>query len=158
MVTTALDWFEATELPPGSNPFAIAVLLTTPASTSACVTAYVAEHVVSAPGARLVAKQLIADNVPVPEKEFGAVASSMLIPCTVTFPLLCTANEYVTESPAADTDVGVTDFTNVRAGAAASVMVTVEGVEDTAPPAGGRADAVAVLVTCPASTSAWVVT
>ena len=89
-VTTALDGFELVGVVvPGAVPVATAVLVTEPASTSACVTTYVAVHVVDSAGARVVAGQLIGDNVPVPEND----ASATLMLLIVTLPVLVTRNE-----------------------------------------------------------------
>src|SRR5580765_4365811 len=52
-VTVSLD-VAVTGAPVGGVPDAVAVLTTWPASTSAWVVVYVAEHVVDAPGARVV--------------------------------------------------------------------------------------------------------
>ncbi|GAA3026186.1 hypothetical protein GCM10017559_60110 [Streptosporangium longisporum] len=60
--------------------------------------------------------------------------------------------------PAAVTVVGEAVFSSARPAAGVAVTVTVDGSEATAGPVGGVPKAVAVLVTAPASTSAWVVT
>jgi hypothetical protein len=52
--------------------------------------------------------------------------------------------------------VGFADFTIVIAGAGAAVTVELDGGDVTSPPVGGVPVAVAVFVTEPASTSAWV--
>ena len=69
-----------TSVPLGSVPVTVAELSTTPASTSAWVSVYVAVHVVDAPGASVVTGQ---ETVPT----FG---SSTTTPVRVTLPVLVT--------------------------------------------------------------------
>ena len=89
-VTTADDGFESVGVVvPGAVPDATAVLVTEPASTSACVMTYVAVQVVDAAGARVVVGQLIGDNVPVPENDVSLTAMLVI----VTLPVLVTKNE-----------------------------------------------------------------
>ena len=88
------------------------MLVTTPAFTSAWVTVYVAVHVVVAPGANVVTGHEITGAVPVPVN----VVSVTETPVRSTLPVFVTRKLYVTTSPAAPTDVGSTDFTNVNAG------------------------------------------
>ena len=66
MLTTAVDGGDVTAGPVGGVPVAVAVLVTTPAFTSAWVTVYVAVHVVVAPGASVVTGHEITGAVPVP--------------------------------------------------------------------------------------------
>jgi hypothetical protein len=150
--TVALDGDDVTAGPDGGVPDAVAVFVTEPASTSACVTEYVVVHVSCAPGARFPAGHVTGDNVPVPVK----APSFTVTRCRVTFPVLITANEYVTDWPAADTAAGDADFTTDRPGAGAAETVALDGSDVTAGPEGGVPDAVAEFVTEPASTSACV--
>jgi hypothetical protein len=68
--------------PVGGVPVAVAVLFTTPASTSACVSAYDFVHVVDAPGASVVAGQ-------VTEPIFGSETPTLV---SVTLPVFVTTN------------------------------------------------------------------
>ena len=87
----------------------------------------------------------------------GAVSVSAIDrPVTVTLPVFFTANEYETVCPAAVTLVGVADLVSVNAALVVAVTVAEDGADVTAAPVGGVPDAVAVLVTDPASRSAWV--
>jgi hypothetical protein len=90
-VTLAVDGGEVRVVPPGSLADAVAVLLTDPASMSACVTAYVAVHVTLAAGASDAAPagQVTDDIVPVPENAPSVTPT----PCIVTLPVLVTTNE-----------------------------------------------------------------
>ena len=75
----------------------------------------------------------------------------------VTLPVLLTSNEYVISSPAAAALGGSADLTSVRAGwrSIGTSRVDVGGVSGGAL-SGGEPLAVAVLVSVPASASAWV--
>ena len=94
----------------------------------------------------------ITGAVPVPVN----VVSATVIPVRSTLPVFVTRKLYVTTSPAAPTDVGSTDFTIVNDATAGMVTTAVSGGEVTAGPTGGVPVAVAVFVTAPAFTSAWV--
>jgi hypothetical protein len=64
---------------------------------------------------------------------------------------------YVTTSPTEDTELGLADFSIVSEGAAGASTVADDGGDSgVVTPAGGVAVAVAVLLTEPASMSAWV--
>jgi hypothetical protein len=73
----------------GGSALAIAVFVSDPASISACVTAYVAVHVVLSSGANVVAGHVIADNEPVPLNELSLID----MPSNVTLPVFVTRNE-----------------------------------------------------------------
>ena len=66
-VTTASSGGDVTSEPLGGVPVAVAVFVTFPALMSAWVTAYVAVHVVLAPGANVVTGHVTADMVPAPD-------------------------------------------------------------------------------------------
>ena len=82
---------DVTTGPEGGVPDAVAVLVTTPAFTSAWVIVRVAVHVVDAPGANVVDEQLIADK--------PANGSATFTEVNVTLPVFVTANENVCTSP-----------------------------------------------------------
>ena len=65
VAVAVLDAFEVTVGPAGLRPVTVAVLLTEPASTSACVIVYgaVVVQVVLAPGASVVAGQVVAPTL-----------------------------------------------------------------------------------------------
>jgi hypothetical protein len=153
-VTVAVEAGEVTVPPAGVVPDTVAELLMTPLSMSAWVAVYVKVQVVVAAGARVVAAQVIAPTVSAVDGLVKASATARLL--TVTLPLLVTAKEYVTLSPALATEVGLADFTRVSAAAGAAVTVAVEAVEVTAAPTGGVPVAVAELLMTPLSMSAWV--
>ena len=142
---------ETTELvtvttePDGDVPAAVAVLFTVPASTSACVNAYTFVHVIDAAGASVPTGQLTGPT-------FGSLTPTLV---NVTLPVFFTTNEYPIVEPADIPDGAPADFVNVIAGDRVT-GVTTELVAVTAAPVGGFPDAVAVLFTVPASTSAWV--
>jgi hypothetical protein len=142
-VTTEL--VVVTAEPVGGVPVAVAVLFTVPASTSACVNVYVFVHVVVAAGASCDTGQ---DTVPT----FGSLTPTLV---NVTLPVFFTRNEYAIVEPADMPDGAPADFVSVIAGVRVTGVV-VELVVVTAAPVGGVPDAVAVLFTVPASTSAWV--
>jgi hypothetical protein len=125
-------------------------LVTEPASTSACVSEYVAVHVVAASGATLVVGHEMADKLPVPENPSSTIAR----PVAVTFPVFVTKNEYVTVSPALLTVVGLADLVSVSAGVWVAVTVAVDGAETSGLPETGVPDAVAVSEMLPLSRSA----
>ena len=83
-----VTWFDGTGgigVPPGGVPTTVAVLTTDPASTSACVTVWVAVHVVDAPGASVV------DG----HDDAGRCSASVTaMPVIVTLPVLVTRNVY----------------------------------------------------------------
>ena len=142
-VTTEL--VAVTAAPVGGVPLAVAVLFTVPASTSACVSVYDFVHVVVAAGASCDTGQ---DTVPT----FGSLTPTLV---NVTLPVFFTRNEYAIVEPADIPDGAPADFVNVIAGPA-GIVVSVESAFVRADPVGGVPVAVAVLATCPASTSAWV--
>ena len=72
-----------------------------------------------------------------------------------TFPVFVTTNRYEIVEPAVTPDGAPACLSNVMPGEDVIVEVAVS-VEVTGGPDGGTADSVAVLTTCPASTSAWV--
>jgi hypothetical protein len=72
-----------TAAPVGGVPAAVAVFTTEPASTSACVSVYDAEHVVDPPGASVATGQ---DTAPT----FGSETPTEV---NVTFPVFVTTNE-----------------------------------------------------------------
>jgi hypothetical protein len=74
--------------PDGGVPETVAVFVIEPASRSACVTAYVAVHVVDALGANVLAGQLIVLN--------PGNGSATPTEDNVTLPVFVTTNEYVT--------------------------------------------------------------
>ena len=95
--------------PLGGDPVADAVLMIDPAFTSVWVMVRVAVQVVEAPGANVVAGQVMADR--------PGIGSLMLRPVSVTLPVLDTANEKVCVSPSdapggAVSVVIAADFTN----------------------------------------------
>ena len=129
-VTVAFDGDDVTGDPVGGVPVAVAVFVTIPASTSACVTAYDAVHVTDPPIARLtppfamfVGPHVITPNVPVPENATSFTVTLL----NATLPVLVTRKLYVTAAPAAPTVAGFADFTTVNAGAGVTGMTTVDG-------------------------------
>ena len=134
-----------TAAPVGGVPDALAVLFTTPASTSACVSRYVFVHVVDTPGA-----SCVTGHVTVPT--FGSLTPTLV---NVTLPVFFTTNEYAIVEPADIPDGAPADLTSVIAGDRVIVALA-ELVADTADPEGGVPAALAVLFTTPASTSACV--
>ena len=98
MVTVAVS-ASVTVGPAGGVPAAVATLTIEPASMSACVTVYVAVHVVAAAGASTATGQVTGDR-----PGSGSVTATEL---SVTLPALVTANEYVTTSPTAAAGVAV---------------------------------------------------
>jgi hypothetical protein len=134
-----------TAAPVGGVPVAVAVLFTTPASTSACVSVYDFVHVVDAPGASDATGQ---DTGPT----FGSETPTLV---SVTLPAFLTTNVYAIVDPAV-MPVGVPAvFVSVIAGVPAIVVSVASGAV-TAAPVGGVPVADAVLATCPESTSACV--
>jgi hypothetical protein len=91
-VTVAVDGADVTAGPVGGVPDDVAVLVTVPASMSACVTVYVPVQVVESRGARVVTGQLITGGVPVPENAVSVADT----PVRVALPVLVSRNEYVT--------------------------------------------------------------
>ena len=71
-----LDALEVTVVPAGLRPVTVAVLVTAPAFTSACVIVYgaVVVQVVLAPGASVVAGQLVAPT-------FASTTATVVIVC-----------------------------------------------------------------------------
>jgi hypothetical protein len=150
-VTVAVDGGEVTAGPAGGVPDAVAVLVIEPASMSACVTTYVAVHVVDVAGARVVTGQLTAGGVPVP---VNAVSATFRL-VSVTLPVFVTKKEYVTVCPAPVTIVGLADLTSVSFGVWKAGTVTTEDVLLNAPPVGGLAVTVPLSLMDPCSRSAW---
>ncbi|GAB2588485.1 hypothetical protein GCM10009593_29360 [Microlunatus antarcticus] len=147
---------EVTVAPAGLRPVTVAVLLTAPPFTSVCVITYgaVVVQVVLAPGASVVTGQVVAP----------ALASTTASELTVCAPVLVTAKAYAMRSPASTrplvfVSVGVPAVLVRVSVDVVEVGVAVEAAfEVTVAPAGFRPAAVAVLLTAPASTSAWVIT
>jgi hypothetical protein len=145
---------EVTAPPDGDLPPAVAVLETTPASTSAWViTCGPAVHVVLAPGANDVTGH---DTTP-------AEGSATTTEVTVTVPVFVTLNDQAMVSPRsvapfALTSVTTADLVSPSPGVWDTGVSVLLGGEVTAPPDGDLPPAVAVLETTPASTSAWVIT
>src|SRR5215468_5195293 len=90
IVTTAAAGGEVTAGPDGGVPVAVAVLVTLPAFTSACVTVYEAVHVVAAPEANVVTGHEITGGVPVPVN----AVSVTVTPVSSTLPVLVTRKLY----------------------------------------------------------------
>jgi hypothetical protein len=134
-----------TAAPVGGVPDALAVLFTTPASTSACVSRYVFVHVVDTPGA-----SCVTGHVTVPT--FGSLTPTLV---NVTLPVFFTRNEYPIVPPAALALGAPAVFVSVIAGPD-GIVVSVESDAVTATPDGGVAVAVAVFATWPKSTSVCV--
>jgi hypothetical protein len=88
-VTVAVDGFDVTAGPDGGVPDAVAVSVTPPASTSACVIVYVPEQVVDAPGANVVTGQETTGGGPEPENDVSAAFTFV----SVELPVLVTMNE-----------------------------------------------------------------
>ena len=109
-------------------------------------------QVVDAPGASVVAGQLVAPTL----------ASTTATPVMVVTPVLSTRKVYVIRSPASTRPLLFTStglpalLVSARADWVAVVTVALELAEVTVAPAGFFVVAVAVLFTRPASTSAWV--
>ena len=139
--------------PDGGVPVAVASFVTLPASTSACVTVYVAEQIICAPGSNdAVAGQLGADIAPEPLNEPSLTVGLV----NVTFPVFVTTNEYVISRPTVNEAAsdGDADFTIVIAGSGAIVTFASDCGEVTVAPVGEVPVAVAEFVTCPAFASA----
>ena len=66
---------DVTGSPEGGVPTAVATFFTKPASISACVNVYSAEHVVSAPISSTAASQVITGSGPLPENETSSTAT-----------------------------------------------------------------------------------
>src|SRR5262249_36331011 len=100
--TVAVDGGEVTELPPGTVPVAGAVLDTEPASKSAWVNTWrlSAVHVVDAPGASVVAGQLI-------EPARGSCTATRSVRC----PVFVTRNVHATSSPTSTTPLWLASIT-----------------------------------------------
>ena len=144
------DGFEAVVAPPGSTAEAVAVLSTSPASTSAWVTTCgSAAQVNDAPGGSRPGAQLTGP----------AVGSSTETECTVTVPVSCTRNVQLIWSPRSirpspSMSVAMADLVRCRPGSCCTAVSVELDEAVTTPPCGSRAVAVAVLETTPASTSA----
>ena len=104
-----------------------------------------AVHVVLAPGASEVAGQV---TVP-------TLASAIATAVRVTLPVLATTNVYGTVLPAV-LPVAVPACLSIVIAGVDAIAVSVESVADAGWPCGAEAETVAVLATCPASTSDWV--
>ena len=106
-----------------------------------------------APGARVVARQVAAP----------AVGSAMATLETVVVPVFLTRNVQVILSPRSVlpsplTSLTAADLVSWRAAEETTTVVVEELLDVTVAPAGFLVVAVAVLLTAPASTSAWVMT
>jgi hypothetical protein len=143
-LTSADEFAESTTVPSGAVPVACAVFVTTPASISAVVSVYVAEHVVDAPGPSTLSGQVTTGAVPVPENAVSTTPTLLI----VSLPVFVTTNVYVTCVPDQ-----VADFTTDRPGDSVTVTVADDGPDVTAAPDGPVPAATAVLVTVPASMS-----
>ncbi len=88
-VTVADEALDVTGGPAGGVPVAVAVFVTEPASTSACVTVYEPVQVVDACGASVVTGHVMTGGVPVPEN----AVSATLTPVSVVLPKLVIAYE-----------------------------------------------------------------
>ena len=133
-------------LPPdGGFAWTVAVLATWPASTSACVSAYVAVQVTWALGARLVVGH---ETVP-------TLASETATAVTVTAPEFVTTKVYGIVDPTVAPD-GVPACLSSVTDASGLIETSVESVAFTTTPVGDCAATEAVLATCPLSASAWV--
>ena len=88
-VSVADDGAEVTAGPVGGVPEAVAVFVIEPASTSACVTAYVPVQVVDSCGSSVVTGHEITGGAPVPENAIS-VALTLV---SVVFPVLVTRYE-----------------------------------------------------------------
>ncbi len=86
-VTVAVEAFEVTAVPPRVVPVAVAVSVTAPASTSACVTVYVPVQVVDCCGASAPTGQVITGGMPVPENAVSATLNVVraVLPVLVTW-------------------------------------------------------------------------
>ena len=133
-----------TEAPVGGSAVTDAVLVTCPASTSDCVTTYVAVQVVCPPGASVFSGQL---TVP-------TSASSTTTFVSVTLPVFVTTKLYGISAPTVAPLGAPACLSRVMLGVD-GMSVSFEPVAVTAGPDGGRAEAVAMFGTWPASTSAW---
>ena len=139
---------EVTAGPVGGVPVTVALLFTSPASTSACVIVCVPVHVVLAPGASVVTGHVAAAS---------SCASLTVTPVTVTLPVLVTTKLYAIVLPAV-LPLGVPAVLSTLSDAVAVIGVfVVSGGEVTAGPVGGVPVTVALLFTSPASTSACVI-
>jgi hypothetical protein len=145
--TTTLEATGVIGIPLGGVPVTVAVFTKEPASRSACVTVCEAVQVVETPGAKVVTGQLTA--------VVRGSETAMLV--MVTLPVLVTTNEYGTMVPTALTDTVAVDFTTDNAGPCIAGTVTVlEFTGAIGAPIGGVPTTEAVLITEPASRSAWV--
>jgi hypothetical protein len=114
-----------------------AVLITWPASRSACVTVCDPLHVVDVPGARLLAGQ----DTPATPGSDTANAS------IVTLPMFVTVNEHATTSPTAVIASTVVDLTSERAGCRVAETTTSFDPTGGTGPSGATPTAVAVFTT-----------
>jgi hypothetical protein len=73
----------------------------------------------------------------------GSCVSATDTPVRSTFPVLATANVYVTVSPTADTDAGLADLVIDNAGFCVVATVAVDGGESIGGPDGGEPIAIA---------------
>lgn len=129
--------FEMMAAPRGSVAVAVAELTTAPASTSACVMAYVAVQEVLAPGVSVLVGQT-ADLT---------LASEMPTPVRVRVPVFARAKRYVIRSPAStwpsrSTSTGASaDLTRAsRPSAVVGVLVVSVGATTRVPPVSATAD------------------
>src|SRR5580692_3915285 len=87
-VTDAVDGALVTAGPDGGLPVTVAESSAPPWSTSACVTGYVAVQVVDSPAASVVTGQVTGDRPP--WLAGGSCASSTVMPCSASLPVLVT--------------------------------------------------------------------
>ncbi len=128
------------------------VVVTEPASTSACVTVYGAVQVVDAPGASVEVGQVIVSGGPA-----GAVSGPVTsIVESETLPVLRTRKDQVAVCPAAVAEAGLTDVVSATSGPCAVAMVTDDSFEGRCSPIGPTPVVTAVSLMLPLSRSAWV--
>ncbi len=144
-IGVSVESVAVTMLADGDLPDAVAVFATCPESTSVCVSAYVFVQVVDAPGASELTGQVIVPAL-------GSVTPTVV---RVTLPELVTMNVYAMVAPATKPDGVPACLSTVIAGVRV-IGAVADAVVVTAAPVGGVPVAVAVLLTTPASTSAWV--
>ncbi|MNW46621.1 hypothetical protein D3C74_239250 [compost metagenome] len=135
----------------GGVPIAVAVFTTEPFATSAAVTVRDPVQFTTSSGS----------NVVFPHTAGASIRSSAIsISEMATFPEFVKVKTYSMTSPTVEKELVSEVFSNSKAGAGVGGKSTSlsEGVEVISGPAGGVPVAVAVLVSAPASTSAWLIT
>ena len=140
--------------PVGVLPLVVAVFTTEPASTSACVSVYLAVAVTDCVGAStpVVPGQEPAGIVSGAAPRSGSRRSTEV---RVTLPEFVMTKVYSTWSPATAPPTSAPDFSTWMPGAAAS-GTSASSTLWTRTSVGEEPEAVAVFAVCPASTSAWV--